>query len=304
LRSGQTFRDTIVIDTRGLIGENWFNMEVNPYVDASLTVLDQPELTHINNVLQFPFKVVGEDKNPLLDVTFNGRHIMNKDIISPTSEILITLKDENPYLIMDSDADTSLFGIYLTDPDGIQKRIYFTDANGNQVLTWVPATNQNKKFKILFPNYFVKSGIYNLLVQGSDRSGNVSGDLEYKISFEVNHESTITQMMNYPNPFSTSTRFVFTLTGEEVPDDIQIQIMTISGKVVREINESELGPIRIGRNVTEFAWDGKDQFGDPLANGVYLYRVKAKLNGQDIKHMDSGADAYFHKGLGKMYILR
>ncbi len=304
LRSGQTFRDTIVIDTRGLIGENWFNMEVNPYVDASLTVLDQSELTHINNVLQFPFKVVGEDKNPLLDVTFNGRHIMNKDIISPTSEILITLKDENPYLIMDSDADTSLFGIYLTDPDGIQKRIYFTDANGNQVLTWVPATNQNKKFKILFPNYFVKSGIYNLLVQGSDRSGNVSGDLEYKISFEVNHESTITQMMNYPNPFSTSTRFVFTLTGEEVPDDIQIQIMTISGKVVREINESELGPIRIGRNVTEFAWDGKDQFGDPLANGVYLYRVKAKLNGQDIKHMDSGADAYFHKGLGKMYILR
>ena len=114
----------------------------------------------------------------------------------------------------------------------------------------------------------------------------------------------ISQMMNYPNPFSTSTRFVFTLTGDEIPDDIQIQIMTISGKVVREINETELGPIQIGRNITEFAWDGKDSFGDPLANGVYLYRVKTKIKGQEIKHLESGADDYFFKGLGKMYIVR
>ena len=111
-------------------------------------------------------------------------------------------------------------------------------------------------------------------------------------------------MMNYPNPFSTSTRFVFTLTGSEVPDDIIIQIMTISGRVVREITENELGELRIGRNVTEYAWDGKDEFGDPLANGVYLYRVKARIDGEDIKHLESGADAYFKKGFGKMYILR
>ncbi len=111
-------------------------------------------------------------------------------------------------------------------------------------------------------------------------------------------------MMNYPNPFSTSTRFVFTLTGSETPDDIIIQIMTVSGKVVREITESELGPLSIGRNITDFAWDGTDEFGDPLANGVYLYRVKAKINGEDIKHRNSGADTYFKKDFGKMYILR
>jgi flagellar hook assembly protein FlgD len=279
-------------------------MEVNPYVDASLTTLDQPELTHLNNIIQFPFTVVEEDINPLLDVTFNGKHILNNDIISPTSEILISLKDENPYLIMDSDSDTSSFGIYITDPDGIQKRIPFMDASGNTVMEWIPATSQNKRFKINYPTYFEKSGTYSLLVQGMDKSGNQSGDLEYKINFEVIHESMITQMMNYPNPFSTSTRFVFTLTGDEVPDDLQIQIMTISGKVVREINESELGPIQIGRNITEFAWDGKDAFGDPLANGVYLYRVKAKINGQEIKRLESGADNYFHKGLGKMYLIR
>ncbi len=301
---GETLRDTILISTNGLIGANWFNMEVNPYVDANLTLLDQPELSHLNNVLQFPFKVVGENKNPLLDVIVNGRHIMNKDIVAPTSEIVITLKDENPFLVMNSDADTSLFGIYLTDPDGIQKRIYFTDNSGNQIMSWIPATTQNKKFKIIFPTYFEKSGTYSLLVQGTDRSGNLSGDLEYKISFEVIHESMISQMMNYPNPFSTSTRFVYTITGDAIPDDIQIQIMTVSGKVVREINEAELGPIQIGRNVSSYAWDGKDQFGDPLANGVYLYRVKTRINGKEIKQLETGADNYFHKGLGKMYLIR
>lgn len=301
---GGTLKDTITFSTVGLVGTNWFYMEVNPYKDINQTILDQPELSHINNLLQFPFTVLDEEINPILDVTFNGKHIMNKDIIAPTSEILITLKDENPYLVMDSDADTSLFGIYLTDPEGIQKKIPFVDGNGKTVMQWIPATNQNKRFKINYPAYFEKSGEYSLLVQGTDKSGNLSGDLEYRINFEVIHESMITQMINYPNPFSSSTRFVFTLTGDQIPEDLQIQIMTISGKVVREINEDELGPIRIGRNITEFAWDGKDAFGDPLANGVYLYRVKAKINGEEIKRLESGADDYFHKGLGKMYIIR
>ena len=124
------------------------------------------------------------------------------------------------------------------------------------------------------------------------------------MTFEVIHESTITHMMNYPNPFSTSTRFVFTLTGSEVPDEIIIQIMTVTGRVVREITEDELGMIRIGRNISEYAWNGTDEFGDPLANGVYLYRVKAQINGEDIKHRDSGADEYFRKEFGKMYLMR
>ena len=141
-------------------------------------------------------------------------------------------------------------------------------------------------------------------MQGTDRSGNLSGDYEYKVEFEVIHESTITNMMNYPNPFSTSTRFVFTLTGSQEPDDILIRIMTVSGRVVREITEDQLGPIQIGRNITEYAWDGTDEFGDPLANGVYLYTVQVKINGEDIKHRESGADQYFKKSFGKMYLLR
>jgi hypothetical protein len=301
---GETFRDTVTFSTVGMAGINSFWMEVNPYESGSIYITDQPEQQHFNNLLQIPFYVNRDTKNPLLDVTFDGRHILNGDIVSPESEILITLKDENEYLIMNSDADTSQFGIYVTDPDGVQTRIPFLDATGNTVMHWIPAEAQYKRFKIIYPALFEKSGKYTLFVQGSDKSGNLSGDLEYRVSFEVIHESMITHLMNYPNPFSTSTRFVFTLTGSEVPDELTIQILNVSGRVVREITADQLGPIHIGRNITEYAWDGKDEFGDPLANGVYLYRVKASINGEEIKHLESGADEHFRKGFGKMYLMR
>jgi hypothetical protein len=178
------------------------------------------------------------------------------------------------------------------------------DGAGNTVMQWIPAENQHKRFKILYPAIFSKDGKYTLFVQGADRSGNLSGDLEYRITFEVIHESMITYMMNYPNPFSTSTRFVFTLTGSEAPDEMIIQIMTVSGRVVREITEDQLGPIHIGRNISDYAWNGTDEFGDPLANGVYLYRVKAQINGEEIKHLETGADQHFKKEFGKMYLFR
>ena len=80
--------------------------------------------------------------------------------------------------------------------------------------------------------------------------------------------------------------------------------MTISGKVVKEIEKEDLGTIRIGRNVTEYTWNGKDEFGDPLANGVYLYRVITKINGEDIEKKATSADEYFKNGWGKMVIIR
>ncbi|MBI1838434.1 MAG: hypothetical protein HYR91_14320 [Flavobacteriia bacterium] len=304
LTVGETFRDTIEIVTENIPGRNILWMEVNPYINGSLYITDQPEQQHFNNLLEIPFYINQEDKNPILDVSFDGRHILNGDIISPKSEVVITLKDENEYLVMDKDADTSLFSVYLTDPDGIMSRIYFKDNNGNVIMQWTPANVQNKKFKINYLGNFTKDGKYSILIQGSDKSGNLSGDMQYKISFEIIHKSSISYLMNYPNPFSTNTKFVFTLTGEEVPDRMFIQIMTVSGKVVREITQEELGPIYIGRNITEFSWDGTDNFGDKLANGIYLYTVKSELHGENIEHRTTEGDTYFKKEFGKMYILR
>jgi flagellar hook assembly protein FlgD len=85
---------------------------------------------------------------------------------------------------------------------------------------------------------------------------------------------------------------------------MKIQIMTISGKVVREIEMNELGPIRIGRNITEFTWDGTDQYGDRLANGLYFYRVVASNNSRQLEKLETSADKYFKSGLGKIYMIK
>lgn len=305
LRSGEVLRDTITFSSEYLGGSNTLWMEVNPYNSGfNNSLKDQPELAHFNNVLQIPFFLEEDDINPILDVTFDGMHILNGDIVNPKSEILITLKDDNPFLLMSEDADTSNFGIFLTDPSGVQKKIPFMDPSGQQVMQWIPANESNLKFKIIYNADFEQEGEYELLIQGTDKSGNLSGDLEYRVKFEVILASTITHMMNYPNPFSTSTRFVFTLTGSQPPDELIIQIMTVTGRIVREITENEIGPIRIGRNITEYAWDGRDEFGDQLANGVYLYRVKAQIDGESIEHRSSGADKHFKKNWGKMYLMR
>ena len=141
-------------------------------------------------------------------------------------------------------------------------------------------------------------------MQATDASGNLAGVQPYSIRFEVVNESQITNFYPYPNPFSSSTRFVFTLTGSDIPEQIKIQIMTISGRVVREIIQDEIGPIHIGNNITEYAWDGHDEFGDQLANGVYLYRVLVRMNGQTLPLRPTAGDKAFKQGFGKLYLLR
>jgi flagellar hook assembly protein FlgD len=89
-----------------------------------------------------------------------------------------------------------------------------------------------------------------------------------------------------------------------VPDEIKIQIMTVSGRVVREITQDEIGPVRIGNNLTSYAWDGRDEFGDQLANGVYLYRVFMRSQGQDIRRRETAGDRMFKEEFGKMYLMR
>ena len=130
---------------------------------------------------------------------------------------------------------------------------------------------------------------------------------DYRIAFTVITKAMISNMLNYPNPFSTSTAFVFTITGSEIPQNMKVQILTVTGKIVREVTKDELGPLHIGRNITEFKWDGTDQFGQKLANGVYLYRFVTTLNGQRMekyKAKGDNTDMFFNNGYGKMYLMR
>ncbi len=295
--------DTVRFSTVGFGGPNTLVIEANP-IDTTTGQYHQWEQHHFNNIARLRFNVAVDRENPLLDVTFDGMHILDGDIVSAKPEIVITLDDENPVLLMDSPSDTALFKVFLTPPAGPMQRLYFRDGTGAELMRFEPANGPDNVGRIHYSARFPMDGKYMLSVQASDLSNNQSGDHEYKINFEVINRPTITEVLNYPNPFTTSTRFVFTITGSEPPTHMKVQIMTVTGKVVREIGMHELGLVRVGRNITEFAWDGTDQFGDRLARGVYLYRVMAQLNGQDIEYRETGAAGYFTKGFGKMYLLR
>jgi flagellar hook assembly protein FlgD len=97
---------------------------------------------------------------------------------------------------------------------------------------------------------------------------------------------------------------VFTLTGSKPPEQLLIRIMTITGKMVKEITQNEFGPIKIGNNISEYGWDGTDNFGDRLANGVYLYQVMTRIDGQSVKKRDTSADQYVTHNTGKIYLLK
>lgn len=304
LPAGDTLIAQLQVDTRTLAGNYSLSVDVNPDED-------QPEETHINNVAVYTIYIRKDDRNPLLDVTFDGTHIMDGDLVAPDPTILVSLEDDNPYLAI---ADTTLFRMLFQYPDGSTHPIYFAQ----DYVQFYPAGNpQNgNRAAIEIQPHFEQDGMYQLFIEATDASGNEIGDLnyvanstsfgfDYRTSFEVITKSMISNVLNYPNPFSTSTRFVYTLTGSEPPAFFKIQIMTVSGRIVRELTQTDLGMLRTGTHQTDFAWDGTDQFGDPLANGVYLYRVVAqKANGEDFEQYDNGTNAFFNKGFGKLVIVR
>ena len=283
----------VKVPTENLVGSNTLLIQLNP----DKTVEEQHSF---NNFGQYNFFVFEDGINPLLDVTFDGRQIMNREIVSSSPQIDISLRDDNEFLLMD---DTSTFAVFLKAPNEEAKLLNY-GVNTYYNMEFKPANSVSNKAMVRLKPELKKDGIYELLIQAKDKSGNASGSRDYKVQFEVINKSSVSRLLNYPNPFSTSTRFVFTLTGNQIPDQIQIQIMTITGKVVREIDQFELGPIHIGNNITDFAWDGKDKYGDQLANGVYLYRVKMRINGSSIEHRDTEADRFFTREFGKMFLLR
>ncbi len=294
LNPGDTAFISVKTSTNQFSGNNNLWLEVNPpYLPQT-----RPEEFYFNNYIRKSFTALGDKNSPLLDVTFDGVHILNNDIVSPKPNILMELTSDNKFLALNS-SDTSNFAVYLRNINSsVAQRIYF----GAQ-MRFTPAVLPNNRCKVLYTP-ILTDGTYELTVQAADRSGNLSATNSYKVDFVVVNKSSITNVLNYPNPFSTSTRFVFTLTGDQIPTYFKIQIITITGKVIREITEGELGPIHIGRNITQYAWDGTDQFGSKVGNGVYLYRVVSSIDNQSIDHMATNADSFFTKGWGKMYIIR
>ena len=296
LKAGSSFEIEYEYPSNELAGINEFSVEIN--ADK-----EQEEMYYFNNYGIKRFYVRADDRNPIMDVTFDGVHIMDGDIINPKPLIKVSIVDDNQFQLLD---DISIIKkLTLVYPGGSVNNI---DLSNNDIIEFIPATsfNDNKALLNFNPDLY-EEGEYQLIVQTTDISGNLSGMNDYKISFKVIFKEQISEVYNYPNPFSTKTRFVFTLTGKELPKDVVIKIMTLSGKIVRELTSIDLGGFKYGINITDNFWDGTDEYGRLLANGIYLYEVTAvNAEGKEYEKInsDENTDKFFKKGLGKLVILR
>ncbi len=114
----------------------------------------------------------------------------------------------------------------------------------------------------------LSSGIHNLKIKAWD---NLNNSAQIDFSIQVGEEQLkITEVMNYPNPFSDKTNFTYQLSDQA--DGIEIKIYTLAGRLIKTIKEASSNS---GYNFLT-TWDGRDEQGDKIASGVYIYKIIAR----------------------------
>ena len=100
-----------------------------------------------------------------------------------------------------------------------------------------------------------------------------SSQANIEFTVQEKEEISLDHVLNYPNPFTTKTDFYFEHNQVCSNLEAQIQIFTISGRLVKTINKDVLTE---GFRSQAITWDGLDDFGDKLGKGVYVYKIKVK----------------------------
>ena len=131
-------------------------------------------------------------------------------------------------------------------------------------------TGNYKKGTFKFPLSKLKPGKYTIKVEAWDILNNKS---EKSIEFTVvdKNDDKLHHVLNYPNPFSTKTTFSFEHNLPDTGFDIVINIFSMSGKIVKSIRRHIYSQ---GYRINDIQWDGTDDYGERLANGIYVYKIK------------------------------
>ncbi len=123
--------------------------------------------------------------------------------------------------------------------------------------------------RVVYPFSNLENGKHSLSLRAWDLHNNPA---EASIDFIVSSsgELALQELMNYPNPFSQQTFFRFIHNHPFSELDVRIDIFDIQGKLVRSIKKQVNTP---GFQSIPIQWDGTNQNGTPLGNGIYVYRL-------------------------------
>ncbi len=134
------------------------------------------------------------------------------------------------------------------------------------------ALDNYKIGKVKFPFRNLKPGLHTLLFKAWDVYNNL---VTSEIQFIVVGDSSLTlsNVLNYPNPFTSYTEFWFNHNKPLEPLEVQVQVLTVTGKIVWTKNQTITTDGNLARSIT---WDGRDDFGDRIGKGVYIYKLTVK----------------------------
>ena len=221
--------------------------------------------------------VVNDGEGPSIEIYFDDVSYNNSYLVNANPNLLVKLYDETGLNTTGTGIGHTLEGILnqqITDP------IDFT----NNFQGDLDAGGKSGVIDYKFSN--LESGDYELLVKAWDVFNNYSEETTY--FSVVDDDIAIRDVYNYPNPFSDNTQFTFQHNLTK-PIDVKIKVYTIAGRMIKEIDKFTLN-----EKFVVIDWDGRDNDGDKLANGAYLYKLIVKTS-----------DGEFQKSvLGKLAVIK
>ncbi|GGI58346.1 type IX secretion system sortase PorU [Winogradskyella haliclonae] len=231
-----------------------------------------------NNVLEdqngysFDIQVGGINENaeednigPLINLFMNDENFVSGGITNESPTLLVKLQDDN--------------GINTASGIGHDiTAILDGDETNPFVLNdyYEASLDDYTNGTVTFAFRDLEAGLHTLTVKAWDVYNNSSvSEIQFEV-FNNNELLVIDNVLNYPNPFVDYTEFWFNHNSSDVLD-VSVQIFTVSGKLVRTLNgqtnTSSKSTSTLSRDIV---WDGRDDFGDKIGKGVYIYKLKVK----------------------------
>jgi len=207
-----------------------------------------------------------DEIGPVIDLFLNDEQFVNGGVTNADPELLIKLFDDNGINFSGTSIGHDITAIL---DDNTQETIILNDFYKSDI-------DNFRKGVVRFPLSDLTPGLHRIKVKAFDVLNNTS---EAVLEFYVlgDEDLEIKRLLNYPNPFTTSTNFIFEHTLPNTNLSIVINIYTVTGKLVKSIVSEKLST---GFRIDDISWDGKDDYGNQLARGIYLYQVK--LNAKDL----------------------
>jgi hypothetical protein len=221
---------------------------------------------------------VNNNIGPSIKIFFDDTTSTNTGLINPNSTLIIKLVDNNGLNTTGTGVGHKLEGILN---DQTSSPIDFTNYFVGDL------NSGGKSGEVLYRFNGLDPGDYKLKVTAWDVFNNASSQTVF-FTVVSSEGLVIKNIYNYPDPFAYNTTFTFQQNLTK-PIDVKIKIYSIAGRLIREIDKNG-----INEKFVKISWDGRDQDGDLIANGAYLYKVIVEtVDGQ-----------YSQSAYGKLAIIR